>query len=419
MSLYLVKERRILREYDIVIVDEVDNMLIDQQSSPSILSRQFPTKHLLDILQIVYLLQREETEVILELLQKSFEKDQAEFNTEIIEKMKHAAQVAYVLEKGVDYIVETVQVQEEKYEEDDKSVLEAVGGKIKEGINKLRKKTYTVEVQQVTIIDPNTGYKKPGNRWENYLHEMVEIKENIPIKQASISYCSVPQCYFFGKYASICGVTGTIGDRNDQELLKQQVSDTTGQTHQDFINHSGYNTNTGSKLDSVKSRMGTEPYLFHSKFKTTVDSMTQFNSTNDYYVRIGYEGWGSNGAEQYYVGLYKEANGVWKIKFYRGTDWWPQHLIAEYELSEEQIGQLTGDGLDIFLVNSGGTVFTLYVEQDGVVDRVGTIDSPRKNQQVYNVLHASKDTNASLVTNGYFYGTGYTRATIAQKIYEN
>ena len=32
------------RPYDIVIVDEVDNMLIDQQSSPSILSRQFPTK---------------------------------------------------------------------------------------------------------------------------------------------------------------------------------------------------------------------------------------------------------------------------------------------------------------------------------------------------------------------------------------
>ncbi|MBO5375160.1 MAG: hypothetical protein J6A54_06935, partial [Clostridia bacterium] len=217
---YESKKGYIDREYDLVIVDEVDNMLIDQQSSPSILSRQFPTKHLLDILQIVYLLQREETDVILELLQKSFEKDQAEFNIEIVEKMKHAAQVAYVLEKGVDYIVESVQVQEEKYEED-KSVLEAVGGKIKEGINKLRKKVYTVEVQQVTIIDPNTGYKKPGNRWENYLHEMVEIKEQIDIKQASIAYCSVPQCYFFGKYASICGVTGC---RPLLSIIRQRLS---------------------------------------------------------------------------------------------------------------------------------------------------------------------------------------------------
>ena len=132
--------------------------------------------------------------------------------------MKHAAQVSYVLEKGVDYIVETNEIPVEKESEENQGVIDAGFEKAKE----LFKKKEMKEVRQVTIIDPNTGYKKPGNRWENYLHEMVEIKEGIPIKQASIAYCSIPQCLFFNMYSSVCGVTGTMGDRNDKQLLKEE-----------------------------------------------------------------------------------------------------------------------------------------------------------------------------------------------------
>ena len=41
--------------------------------------------------------------------------------------------------------------------------------------DKLEKdKDYVVKGNEVIIIDPSTGYKKPGSRWSNYIHEMLE-----------------------------------------------------------------------------------------------------------------------------------------------------------------------------------------------------------------------------------------------------
>ena len=130
--------------------------------------------------------------------------------------MKHAAQAALLLEKGVDYIVETTRVEQK-----DEAGVTKVGEYIIEKGKQFFRKRFK-KVQKVVIIDPNTGYKKPGNRWENYLHEMVEIKENVEVKPPSISYCSIPQCMFFNLYESICGVTGTIGDNKDKSILVNQ-----------------------------------------------------------------------------------------------------------------------------------------------------------------------------------------------------
>ena len=145
-----------------------------------------------------------------------------------------------------------------------------------------------------------------------------------------------------------------------------------------FIINTGYNVNTGNALDAVKGRMGAEAYLFHTKFQTVSATMESFDANNNPYMRVRYDGWGSN-AEQYYVGLYKEDSATWKIKFYRGNDYWAQYFISEYTLSEEQIGQLTGDGLDFYLVNSATTNFTVYVEREGVVEMAGDLASPLNN----------------------------------------
>ena len=42
------------RKYDIVIVDEVDNMFIDQGTSPALLSEQCNIIHYEDILNVIY-----------------------------------------------------------------------------------------------------------------------------------------------------------------------------------------------------------------------------------------------------------------------------------------------------------------------------------------------------------------------------
>ena len=190
-------------------------MLIDQQSQPSILSRAHPIEHSRDILQIVYLLQREDIEDIQKVLNYYF-RDNARFDDNIVKKMKHAAQSATMLEKGVDYVVETV--EEEIVDGEN---IQKLGDALKKKGKKLAKMNKR-KVQKVIIIDPNTGFKKPGNRWENYLHEMVEVKENVEVKSPTIAYCCIPQRTFFKMYDSICGVTGTIGDKTDRNILIQQ-----------------------------------------------------------------------------------------------------------------------------------------------------------------------------------------------------
>ena len=46
-----------------------------------------------------------------------------------------------------------------------------------------RDKEYVVRDNQVVIVDEFTGRLQPGRRWSNKLHQAIEAKENVPIKQ--------------------------------------------------------------------------------------------------------------------------------------------------------------------------------------------------------------------------------------------
>lgn len=46
------------------------------------------------------------------------------------------------------------------------------------------------------IVDRTTGYKKPGSRWNNSIHEFVEIKEKVKARDPQVATCSITQCNF-------------------------------------------------------------------------------------------------------------------------------------------------------------------------------------------------------------------------------
>ena len=169
------------RPYDVVLVDEVDNMFIDQESSPAIIARDMPLAQARDVLEIVYLLRNYEVEEIIEQL-KQFFPECGNFNADNVGMLRKAARKAQDYEREVEYIIEN---------------------------------------GEIIIIDSNTGYKKPGSRWNNYIHEMVEIKEGLRPKSPSISYCEVTQRGYFNLYKKIAGVTGTVGTKRDEEQLKR------------------------------------------------------------------------------------------------------------------------------------------------------------------------------------------------------
>ncbi len=72
-----------------------------------------------------------------------------------------------------------------------------------------RDKEYVVKDDEVTIVDAFTGRLQPGRRWSEGLHQAVEAKEGVLIKEESRTYASITFQNYFRMYGKLSGMTGT------------------------------------------------------------------------------------------------------------------------------------------------------------------------------------------------------------------
>jgi preprotein translocase subunit SecA len=68
---------------------------------------------------------------------------------------------------------------------------------------------YVVQEGEVIIVDEFTGRLMPGRHWSDGLHQAVEAKEGVTIKQESQTLATITLQNFFKLYGKICGMTGT------------------------------------------------------------------------------------------------------------------------------------------------------------------------------------------------------------------
>ncbi|PHR99512.1 MAG: preprotein translocase subunit SecA [Blastopirellula sp.] len=68
---------------------------------------------------------------------------------------------------------------------------------------------YVVEDRKVVIIDVHTGRKMDGRQWSDGLHQAVEAKEGVPIKEETQTLATITLQNFFKLYNKVCGMTGT------------------------------------------------------------------------------------------------------------------------------------------------------------------------------------------------------------------
>src|SRR5205823_10780236 len=59
------------------------------------------------------------------------------------------------------------------------------------------------------IVDEFTGRKMPGRQWSDGLHQSVEAKEGVRIKEETQTLATITLQNFFKLYKKICGMTGT------------------------------------------------------------------------------------------------------------------------------------------------------------------------------------------------------------------
>ncbi|MEX0884812.1 MAG: preprotein translocase subunit SecA [Phycisphaeraceae bacterium] len=72
-----------------------------------------------------------------------------------------------------------------------------------------RDKDYVVQQGEVVIVDENTGRLMIGRQWSDGLHQAVEAKENVKIKQETQTLATVTLQNFFKLYKRLAGMTGT------------------------------------------------------------------------------------------------------------------------------------------------------------------------------------------------------------------
>ena len=72
-----------------------------------------------------------------------------------------------------------------------------------------RDQDYVVKDGEILIVDSFTGRIMPGRRYSDGLHQAIEAKEGVEVKQESQTLANITFQNFFNKYDKIAGMTGT------------------------------------------------------------------------------------------------------------------------------------------------------------------------------------------------------------------
>ena len=81
-----------------------------------------------------------------------------------------------------------------------------------------RDKEYMVRGSEVIIVDEHTGRAMEGRQWSDGLHQAVEAKEGVTIKQETQTLATITFQNFFKLYSKIAGMTGTAMTEADEFL---------------------------------------------------------------------------------------------------------------------------------------------------------------------------------------------------------
>jgi preprotein translocase subunit SecA len=75
---------------------------------------------------------------------------------------------------------------------------------------------YVVERGEVVIVDENTGRKMEGRQWSDGLHQAVESKEGVKVKEETQTFATITLQNYFKLYDKLSGMTGTAMTESEE-----------------------------------------------------------------------------------------------------------------------------------------------------------------------------------------------------------
>ncbi len=187
-------KRRVLRGLNYCIIDEADSILIDESRTPLIISggaKASPSQYTVADRFVKALNKNDYTidvkDKTVNLTDDGNKKAERMFGiknlydpeyNELVHRIHNALKANYIMSRDVDYLVDAE--------------------------------------NQIQIIDQNTGRVLPGREWSDGLHQAVQAKENVTIKQETITMATITYQNFFRLFKKIGGMTGTAKTEEEE-----------------------------------------------------------------------------------------------------------------------------------------------------------------------------------------------------------
>ena len=199
-------ERCFQRGHPFAIVDEVDNILIDEARTPLIISGspEAAADLYYTFARLAKSLEGVEAKPKLKALGESKDTSEAEYDYEYDEKHKTVAPT----ERGVEKAEKFLGVENLYLSEHGTLVNHLIQSLKAESLYK-RDKDYAVVDGEVMIIDEFTGRILEGRRWSEGLHQAVEAKEGVAIREENQTLATITLQNYFRLYEKLSGMTGT------------------------------------------------------------------------------------------------------------------------------------------------------------------------------------------------------------------
>ena len=196
------KKDKVQREFNFAIVDEVDSILIDEARTPLIISG--PGDKSTDLYQKANRLALQLKPFTVIDLDSKEDQDQFDGDYIIDEKAKNATLTQRGVKKAEAYFgVENLMDAENM------TLLHHVNQAIKAvGVMK-RDVDYVVKDGEIVIVDEFTGRLMFGRRFNEGLHQAIEAKEGVKVKNESKTLATITFQNFFRLYDKLSGMTGT------------------------------------------------------------------------------------------------------------------------------------------------------------------------------------------------------------------
>jgi preprotein translocase subunit SecA len=203
-------EDRVQRSLAYAIVDEVDSILIDEARTPLIISgpAEESTELYLRINQLVPSLTRQ-----LE------EEGPGDFAVEEKTKQVHITEDGHERVEALMLKAGLLREGESLYDPANIRLMHHLNAALRAHALYKRDVEYIVRGGEIIIVDEFTGRTMPGRRWSDGLHQAIEAKEGVRVREENQTVASITFQNYFRLYKKLSGMTGTA-DTEAPEFLE-------------------------------------------------------------------------------------------------------------------------------------------------------------------------------------------------------